>query len=335
MQRRIASLALAGAATFAPAVAHAQDSAGAEALFQKGHQLFEEKKYAEACPKFAESVRLEPTTGSRLALAACHDAEGKLATAWAEYLDVANRARAEGNKERADAAQQRAALLEPKLAKLTVSLAPGAEAIAGLQVKRDGIVIGPGTYGTALPVNRGEHTIEATAPGRQPFSKRVTMVDGAMESVPIPVLGESATPPPNAPPPSVAPPGAEAPPKEASPFPLRTVGIVTAAVGVVTIGIGSVFGITAIGKNSDSNTTGCNGDNCTGAGLTNRRDALSAGNTATALFVVGGLLTGGGVLMFVLGGSSSGGSGGESKPAVAAAPAIGPGSAGFALSGRF
>jgi hypothetical protein len=117
-----------------------------------------------------------------------------------------------------------------------------------------------------------------------------------------------------------------------SPFPLRTLGIITGAVGVVTIGIGGVFGIQAIGKNSDSNTTGCNGDMCSGAGLTNRRDAVSAGNTSTALFVVGGLLTGAGVVMFVLGKSSASG---ETKPAVAAAPAVGPGSAGFALSGRF
>lgn len=330
MQKQIATLTLACAAMLAPAIAHAQDSAGAEALFQKGHQLFEEKKYAEACPKFAESFKLDPTTGSLLALAACHDAEGKLASAWAEYVDVANRARREGKADRADAAQQRAALLEPKLAKLTVTLAPGAEAITGLQVKRDGIVVGSGTYGTPLPVNRGEHVIEATAPGRQPFSKRVTMADGATESVPIPVLAEVATPPGTPPKVSQQPPGGEKP--APSPFPLRTLGIITGAVGVVTIGIGGVFGIQAIGKNSDSNTTGCSGDMCSGAGLTNRRDAIDAGNTSTALFVVGGLLTGAGVVMFVLGGSSASG---ENKPAVAAAPAVGPGSAGFAVSGRF
>ena len=47
--------------TSAPTLAYAQDSAGAEALFQSGHQLFEAKRYGEACPKFAESFRLDGT----------------------------------------------------------------------------------------------------------------------------------------------------------------------------------------------------------------------------------------------------------------------------------
>ena len=320
-------------AAFAPAAAYAQDTAGAEALFQKGHQLFEEKKYAEACPKFAESFRLDPVTGSLLALAACHDADGKLATAWAEYVDVANRARREGRNDRADAAQARATALEPKLARLTISLAQGADSASDLQVKRDGIVIGSGIYGTPLPVDRGEHTIEATAPGRQSFSKRVTLVDGQKELVAIPLLPEGAHAPAVAPP-VTTPAESEQPgdkPK-ASRAPLRTLGIVAAGAGVVVMGVGGYFGISAIGKNNDSNAMGCAGTQCSNPAAKQKRlDAVDAGNVSSALFVLGSLFVAGGVVLYIVGGKS----GGDGKSAVTLQPSAGPSNAGAVLWGRF
>lgn len=334
MQKRIAAVAVAFAVSLAAPVAHAQDAAGAEVLFRQAHQLFEAKKYAEACPKFAESYHLDPVSGALLALASCHEAEGKLASAWAEYVDVVARARREGKNDRADAAQQRANTLEPKLAHITIALGQGAD-VAGLQVKRDGLVIGPATFGTALPVDHGEHTIEASAPGHHAFTKKLTVQDGANETVAIPVLpATGAEVPPVVPQqPQPQQPGPDQGATGARPFPARTLGIVAGALGVVTMGIGGFFGLQAIGKNNDSNTMGCNGDVCTGAGKTARMDAVSAGNTSTILFVVGGVLTAAGVVLFIVGGSSA--SGGEAKPAVAAAPAVGPGSGGFALSGRF
>ncbi|HSO39839.1 MAG TPA: hypothetical protein VLT33_45240 [Labilithrix sp.] len=334
MRRLVAGLVLA-LGTILPAAAHAQDAAGAEVLFQKARQLFDQKKYAEACPKFAESYRLDPLTGALLALASCHEAEGKLASAWVEYLDVATRARREGKNDRADAAQQRAATLEPKLARLTIAPAPGAEAITDLVVKRDGVVVGAGTFGTALPVDKGEHTVEASAPGRQPFSRRVTMQDGAAETVSIPVL-EGAAPVELPQQQGENHPMPVGPPKGGGGFPLKTVGLVTAGVGVVVIGIGGYFGVSAIGKNSDSNSTGCNASTnvCTGRGLANRRDAVDAGNTSTALFVVGGLVTAAGIAMFVLAKPSPSTSA-KARPSLAAAPAIAPGTAGLALSGSF
>ena len=206
-------------------------------------------------------------------------------------------------------------------------------------MKRDGIVVGSGTFGTALPVDRGEHLIEAAAPGRQPFSKRVTIADGASELVAIPILAESgkaetpATPAPAPTAPAAAETGASS-----GGSPLRTVGLVAGGIGIVVMGVGTYFGISAIGKNSDSNANGCNASSnvCTSAaGKVLRSDAVSAGNVSTALFVVGGLLTAGGVVMFIVGGSSSKGDSAPAKPAVAAAPLVGPGSAGLALSGRF
>src|SRR5262245_62252923 len=94
--------------------------ATAEALFREGTALLDEKRYAEACPKLAESHRLDPATGTLLALAFCHEGEGRLASAWAEFAEVAGRARAEGRTDREHVAREHAANLKPRLARLSV-----------------------------------------------------------------------------------------------------------------------------------------------------------------------------------------------------------------------
>lgn len=322
--RTFAAVAAFVAATALASNAGAQNAAAADALFQKGKEAFDAKRYAEACPAFAESYRLDPVSGSLVALASCYEAEGKLASAWSRYGELAALADREGKKERADAARARVKELEPKLARLTITVAADASAIPGLVVKRDGTDVGQASFGTALPVDRGEHTVEASAPGKSPFSQKVTVQDGATLSVTVPALvaeGAAGGPPPPDPAPS-----------ESGSSILKPLGWAAVGAGIVGVGIGAYFGASAISKNSDSDANGCNAAtnvcNIVGAGL--RNDARSQGTTSTVLFIVGGVFVAGGITMLVVGSSKS-----HDKPSASLVPAFAHDRAGLSLQGRF
>jgi hypothetical protein len=93
----------------------------AEALFEEGRKLYEEKRFQEACDRLSESERLDPAVGTLGLLAGCHEAMGLLATARREFLTTAERAD-KSKDERAAFARQRAAALEPRIPKITIRL---------------------------------------------------------------------------------------------------------------------------------------------------------------------------------------------------------------------
>src|SRR5262245_52850537 len=71
-----------------PAFGQARDAATAEALFRQGRQAMEAKSYAQACPKFAESQKLDPAAGTLMNLATCEEKLGKLASAWQHWKEA-------------------------------------------------------------------------------------------------------------------------------------------------------------------------------------------------------------------------------------------------------
>ena len=104
------ALSVTGSAQAAPS----SDSARADQLFREGKAALEAKRFADACPKLAESQKLDPGTGTLLALALCHEGLGSTATAWREFRDVAA-ASLKGRTDRAALAADQAHTLEGQI----------------------------------------------------------------------------------------------------------------------------------------------------------------------------------------------------------------------------
>jgi hypothetical protein len=335
--------------------AHAQTAnvAAAEALFRDGKARMAAKDYATACPKLADSYKLDPATGTLLALALCHERDGKVASAWGEYTDAVARSKREGRADREKAAQEKVVALEGKLSQLTIAVAPGVAATPGIEITRNSAPVGAGTLGTAVPVDPGSYAVEATAPRKKPWrgkvfvgasSDRQTLIIPLLEDDLVAALDpKSKKLPPMRPADKSAarPPAAVASsaPATAAPTPPADAGhhfgwieTTTIAAGVVGLGIGTAFMLQAIGKNEQSEA-GCNGDICTPEGTQDRLDARKAGQIATIAFAAGGALVATGVAIYLIGGAQANAE--RSTASLQAAPLPVSGGLGGMLRGTF
>ena len=136
-------------------------------LFDEGKKLMDAEEYAAACPKLAESQRLDPGNGTLARLATCHEKQGRTATAWSEFTELVTSAQRAGQADRERFARQRIAALEPHLSRLTIIVPADVATTPGLVVQRDAIAVGAAAWGIGIPVDPGDHLIEASAPGKQ------------------------------------------------------------------------------------------------------------------------------------------------------------------------
>jgi hypothetical protein len=177
----LAWLLAASVITRAPAASAQSSSAQARSLFREARRLMDKKNYAPACPKFEESLRLDPGMGTQFNLAHCWEMIGRTASAWGLFLDVAAAAEASGQRKRERAARERAAALEAQLSRLQIDVPHPAP---GMTVLRAGEEVGPAAWGTAIALDPGTHSIEVNAPGKRPWSGEV-VVDQPGVTVPL------------------------------------------------------------------------------------------------------------------------------------------------------
>lgn len=154
--------------------ARAQAAAEAEALFREGKHLMKQGDVAAACEKFDASERLDPEIGTELNLGDCREKNGQTASAWAMFVKAAANARRADDHDREAEAHRRARRLEKQLVYLTISV-PGDHAIDGLVVKRNDTPVDRELWDQALPIDPGEYTIRAEAPGRRAWTERVVI----------------------------------------------------------------------------------------------------------------------------------------------------------------
>jgi hypothetical protein len=241
VKRPVAALTLA-ALLLAPSAARAEDVAAAEALYREGRALLEKGDLGLACPKLAESQRLDPSSGTALNLALCHLKQGKTATAWAEYLVAARLARQQGKTERVEEAQRRAAELENELSFLTIYVP---NLLPGLEVRRDDVLVEAGSFGAKIPVDPGAHKLALAAPGYEPKTLEITIgASRDVQTVTLPALEKSAPAGSTAPPAS----GPTTPPASGPGALPWAIG----GAGLALTGVGAAFGGLALKAYGDA-----------------------------------------------------------------------------------
>lgn len=239
------------------------EQAVAQTLFDEGKTLMQDQRYVEACAKFADSNRLAPGTGTLLNLAECHVKIGKLATAWVEMNNAADGDRRSGNAQRLAWIETQIQGLAPKLAHLTVSVAPATP--AGFRVQLDGIAIDPAAYGAPTPVDPGDHTVSASAPGFETWSSKIAIAqNGDAQSIDVPMLNPETNAAPAPAPIAASPPAGANPPTDSAgsiDSRRRTAAYVLGGVAVAGLGVGTIFGIKTLSDWSDRNAN-CPGGRC-------------------------------------------------------------------------
>jgi hypothetical protein len=214
MHLRLPSLSLGvlAAALLAPTPVSAQTAAG-EAVSREAQRLLKAGRTHEACEKFAASQDMDPAIPTLLNLAACHEKEGRTATAFTEFSEAMSEAGSARDTKREATARSGMSRLLRILSRVKITVAGQTP---GLEVKLDGQALPASSLATSIPLDPGEHTVEASADGYRPWSQRVnvhTRTPLTEVSVPALVSDMRASPPP---PPEGTPPSLPASPPQTS-----------------------------------------------------------------------------------------------------------------------
>jgi hypothetical protein len=307
---------LAASATHSAREAKAQDTAAAaEALFQQGKALTDKKAYAEACPKFEASFKLDKQLGTLLNLADCEEHLGKLASAWARWGEARELASKTGDK-RAEFAEQHQAALLPKLSMLEITIA---KPVPTLDVMRDGTRLDPGAYSVPLPIDPGAHTITIQR-GKQLLKKQeISTKQGETQTLAFDLVALDKA----------------IPPDETSglvfvsqPSGLKTAGFVIGGVGIASVVGAVVLEAVALSHKSTAKQGDCQGTLCTPTGLDEISTARTFANAGQWVGIGGITLVAVGVTLLIAA---------PSKARVVKTPVVGawilPGAGGVSYQG--
>jgi hypothetical protein len=274
-----ALVAIASSASAEERAPSAANRAAAQTLFDEARELTKAGNHTAACPKYAESLKLDPQLGTQLNLAACFEKIGKVASAWIHYHDVETAARRGGDdaltQKRVQVAGEKAAALEPRLSRIAIEVPEDVAALAGLRIERDGVEVGSGQWSSAVPADPGEHVVSAVATGKLRWEKKIEVEEeAATYRVTVGKLDDAPL--------SSEPGGGRG---------QRIAGFAVLGVGAAGLVAGAVLGGLALQKNSASKAHCLPEDpnQCRKEGVELRNSAITFGNASTGVLVGGGV----------------------------------------------
>jgi hypothetical protein len=242
-----------------------------ETLFHEGKEAMDRQDFATACQKFEASYEQEHVVNSLLAYANCEEQRGHVARA----LELWQQGIAESkDDDTRKLATERATALRPRVPKLLIRVVQSG--LKNTRVQIDGREV---VAEREIPVEVGDHVIEATAAGVSPEKVTRHAVEGQTIDVSV-LISVPKTPDPK---PS-SDPGA----------PLKIAGFVTGGVGIAGL---VVFGATGIAVLTDKQ---CGDFVCP---KDQRPQGLLVANAVGLVVGVAGL--GAGVTLFLVGNAKS------------------------------
>ncbi len=256
-----------------------------------------------------------------------------MASAWAGFLSVASSAKNASQGAREKAARDRAAALEPKLSRLAV-VVPAPSRVTGLAVTRDGEPMGDAEWGESMPIDPGEHTVAASAPGKRAW-KAIVAVEGVASTakVIVPALDDE----PVSPPPIATPIATATPTPIATATPTATASKAPAwvllGVGAASlVGGGVTWAMRGSAESKLQNECGANGKSCPASATNDIANGKTYSALGVGFFALGGACVVAGASWLLFAGHPH-----ESQTALGAkiVPAIGPHTGGLSVEASF
>ena len=277
-----------------PAAATPVQREQAQARFARGKELLGKKQYDAALAEFRASHEIVGSPNTRLELARCLRAMGRLVAAYAELGRAAVEAKElvgqDNRYQRAfDSATAERAEIEPQLGFVALTIQNPTDdtkvSVGGEEIRR-------AAWGEPAPAVAGQTEVLVETPGHGPVKRTLTLTAGQKTALTVDALSGELPGGPPAPP-------AEPPLPETATSPLRIWAYVAGGVGVAGLATFAIAGVMARSTYNDLNGA-CGGGPCP----PDKNGEISSGKTqqtaANVGLVIGIAGVAAGATLFVL-----------------------------------